>query len=89
MPDTKTIVSTATLHVPGPKFKPFRFTDAGFPSGGVYDVIHVKPGNPVTLDVAEADRLIERGAASLYEPPSVEEAPAPVSSFQPQPAGKK
>lgn len=80
MADTKTVVSTVTLHVPGPKFKPFEFSDAGFVRAGKYDMIHAKPGTPVILPAAEADKLIERGTASLYEAPEAAAPPVPIEA---------
>ena len=82
---TKTIVSTVTLHVPGPKFVPFKFSDSGFATEGKYDIVEAAPGTPVTLDAEEADALIKRGVAEEYAAP----APAPaviVASPPPAPA---
>lgn len=60
---TKTIVSVATtIHVPAPDFKPpLRL-----------DIVEVKPGAPVELNAAEADKLIASGVAEPW-PPVVEE----------------
>ena len=67
---SKTIVATVTLHVPGPTFRPFVFTDSGTIKSGKYDVVGVAPGVPVKLDADEADRLIKRGVAEEYVPPA-------------------
>lgn len=84
---TKTITASITLHVPGKQFKPFVFSDTGVAKEGKYDVVEVAPGNPVTLDADEADRLIARGVAEVYEAPTPTEAPEPVAA--PAPAAPK
>jgi hypothetical protein len=77
---TKTIVATVTLHVPGPAFKPFVFTDGGSIKSGKYDVSEVAPGTPVKLDADEADRLIKRGIAEDYVPPAAVAPPAVIEA---------
>lgn len=66
---TKTIISDRyTLHVPGPGYKPEeRDGLGGFLKLGKYDVIHVKPKTPVTMEEGDADKLIAAGIATVYE----------------------
>lgn len=76
MADTKTVTATVTLHVPGPKFVPFKFSEAGVATEGKYDIAEVAPGTPATIDAVEADALIARGVATLYTAPAPAAAPA-------------
>lgn len=77
---TKTIVATVTLHVPGPTFKPFTFSDTGNRRGGKYDVTEAAPGTPATVDETEADALIALGVAKVYIAPTPAAAPTPVAA---------
>jgi hypothetical protein len=59
---TKWIKVPVTVHVPGPKFKPFDFDNNGGVKSGFYDIVEVPPLTPVELDAAEADKLLARYA---------------------------
>ncbi len=67
MPDTKTIVAkNAAIGVPCQKKSVLKKDDNGKTVAGEYahvELKHVKPGESVTIDAAEADHLIALGFA--------------------------
>ena len=65
----KTIVlDFVTLHVAGPNHAPriIRRSDA-FIQVGKVDIVAIAPGTPVTLDAAQADRLLAKHAGHVVE----------------------
>lgn len=63
-----TIVTTRTLHVEGKGNVPFRFDANGAALAGNYDIVEVAPGTPVTLDAAEAERILAKFGGSEVKP---------------------
>jgi hypothetical protein len=53
------IVSSRTVHTPGPNFGPPLYID----------VTPIPPGTPVELEEAESDALQAAGVAKLWQPP--------------------
>ena len=56
----KRIVTTVTVHAPGPDNVPFTHSDSGRITAGLYHGIAYSPGWPVELDATEADKLLAK-----------------------------